>query len=303
MNETQAHEPGSPPIGERVRVAGRHLFLLRAGEGGPAVVFLPGAGGVGLDYLNLHRAVAEFTTSVLYDRGGTGWSESADLPRTASEVATELRSLLAEAGVPGPYLLVGHGLGGANARRFAQVFPEDTAGFVGLEPFHEEWDAHMPADMHLDQTPAVAPGRFQTALLRVLSRPFYRKLYADWPAEVRRPLVAGHVSREWMLAGARERRNATALRAELRGGPAFPDIPAVYLAALGGDNGQRRVLTKKMLAELNDAKTALYTAAAAEVGAGEFRPVPEARHSTFHLDAPEPIVAVIRALHTRARTD
>jgi hypothetical protein len=33
-------------------------------------------------------------TSVLYDRGGTGWSDPAALPRTAAEVATELHDLL-----------------------------------------------------------------------------------------------------------------------------------------------------------------------------------------------------------------
>jgi hypothetical protein len=45
------------------------------GSGDPAVVFLPGAGLVVLDFLNIHERVAEITTSVLYDRAGTGWSD------------------------------------------------------------------------------------------------------------------------------------------------------------------------------------------------------------------------------------
>ncbi len=44
------------------------------------MVFLPGASAVGLDYLNIHDQAAKLTTSVLYDRGGTGWSDPAELP-------------------------------------------------------------------------------------------------------------------------------------------------------------------------------------------------------------------------------
>jgi hypothetical protein len=61
------------------------------------VVFLPGAGRVGLDYLNVHDEVWWFTTSVLYDRAGTGWSEEVELPRTATEVTDELRGILGAA--------------------------------------------------------------------------------------------------------------------------------------------------------------------------------------------------------------
>ncbi|WP_406495196.1 alpha/beta fold hydrolase [Streptomyces sp. NBC_00846] len=102
-----------PPLGRLCEVAGRRLLLHRSGSGGPAVVFLPGAGLVGLDYLNMHNRVAELTTTVLYDRAGTGWSEAAALPRTAAAVTDELMDLLRAADVPGPYLLVGHSLGAA----------------------------------------------------------------------------------------------------------------------------------------------------------------------------------------------
>lgn len=81
----------NPPAGRHYEVQGRRLFLHKSGSGGPAVVFLPGAGAFGLDYLNLHERVAGFTTCVLYDRAGTGWSDPVELPRTAAEVATELR--------------------------------------------------------------------------------------------------------------------------------------------------------------------------------------------------------------------
>jgi hypothetical protein len=65
------------------------------------VVFLPGAGLVGLDSLNIHERVVEVTTSVLYDRAGTGWSDQVELPRSAGEVVVELDEVLRAAGVPG----------------------------------------------------------------------------------------------------------------------------------------------------------------------------------------------------------
>jgi len=147
-NQHDAPSAGGPPIGQLYDVGGRRLWLHRSGAGGPAVVFLAGASAVGLDYLNIHDGISGFTTSVLYDRGGTGWSDPAPLP-TAAEVATELRDLLAAAGVPGPYLLVAHSLGGAYARRFAQLFPDQVTGLLLLESFYEDWDSYMPERLQL----------------------------------------------------------------------------------------------------------------------------------------------------------
>ncbi|MEV0252093.1 alpha/beta hydrolase [Nocardia sp. NPDC050712] len=285
---------GIPPIGQRYDLADRRLFLHRSGSGGPAVVFLPAAGAVGLDYLEVQRRVAEFTTAVLYDRGGTGWSDPVALPRTATEVATELHALLRIAAVPGPYLLVAHGLGGAYARRFAQLFPGEPAGLVAVESFAEDWDEYMPETLHLDRTPTALPGRVQTALLRVLSKPFYKKMFAAWPPEVRAPLVAGHVTPEWMVNGAKERRSLPALRTELQSGGPLPDVPLIALGALAADPGQRVGFSKQSERELNASKNRLYTAMAAEVTHGEYRELPGAKHSTAQLDAPEEIVQAIR---------
>ncbi|GAB2670756.1 alpha/beta fold hydrolase [Nocardia goodfellowii] len=285
---------GEPPIGRRYDLADRRLFLHRSGHGGPAAVFLPGAGAVGLDYLNVHDRVADFTTSVLYDRAGTGWSDPVGLPRTATEVATELHALLRIAEVPAPYVLVAHALGGAYARRFAQLFPDEVAGLVALESFFEDWDDYMPETLHLDKSPTATPGRIQTALLRVLSKPFYKKMFAAWPAEIRTPLVAGHVSPEWMVNGAKERSNLLALRTELHSGGPLPDLPLIALGALAPDPAQRVGFSKNATTELTAGKHRLYTAMTESVTHGEYRELPTAKHSTIQLDAPAEIVRAVR---------
>src|SRR5215471_4651557 len=143
-------------------VGGRQLMLCASGTGEPVVVFLPGAGLTGLGYLNLHEQVSQFATSVLYDRAGTGWSDHVQLPRSATEVANELRLLLRVAGAPAPYVFVGHSLGGIYARRFAQRFPADIAGFLFLDPGHEDYLTKLPTPSRLERL------RTSLALFRAL---------------------------------------------------------------------------------------------------------------------------------------
>lgn len=77
--ETVRRRHDSPPIGRSYEVVGRRSFLHRSGSGRPIIVYLPGGGMFGLGYYNIHTRVAELTTSVLYDRGGTGcgWESAA----------------------------------------------------------------------------------------------------------------------------------------------------------------------------------------------------------------------------------
>ncbi|MCM6778744.1 alpha/beta hydrolase [Nocardia sp. CDC159] len=123
-----------PPVGGFQEVERRRVFVHRAGGGGPAVVFLPGASAVGLDYFGVQQGVSRFTTAVVYDRGGTGYSDRLPLPRTAAAVAGELRQLLRAQNIAGPYVLAAHSLGGLYAHRFAQLFPWDVAGLVWMDP-------------------------------------------------------------------------------------------------------------------------------------------------------------------------
>jgi pimeloyl-ACP methyl ester carboxylesterase len=63
--------------------------------------------------------VARFTRVVSYDRAGYGKSEPGPAPRSQERLAKELHTLLHNAGIMPPYVLVGHSLGGANIRAFA----------------------------------------------------------------------------------------------------------------------------------------------------------------------------------------
>jgi pimeloyl-ACP methyl ester carboxylesterase len=123
----------APPDG-MVDVGTHRLHAVVAGEGVPAVVIDGGIGALCGEYRALQDRLATATTVVAYDRAGYGASEGGPLPRDSGREAEELRALLAALGIPGPYVLVGHSLGGLNAQVFAARHPDEVAGLVLLDP-------------------------------------------------------------------------------------------------------------------------------------------------------------------------
>jgi pimeloyl-ACP methyl ester carboxylesterase len=291
----------TPPIGGFQEIEGRRIFVHRSGSGGPAVVFLPGASAVGLDYFGVQQQVSQFTTVVLYDRGGTGYSDPVPLPRTAAAVATELHELLHAQNIAAPYILVPHSLGGAYAHRFAQLYPQDVAGLVWLDAFHREWDNFMPPALHLAVSEQMAPDAEQIIELRPALREIVNEMLADYPEPVRRPLIDGHVSDEWIRVGVLERGHLAALAAELQSGPNIPGVPVVALTALGTDPAQQMLMSEQMVQDMHDGKTRMDAALVNSVSHGEQRILSDARHSQLCFDRLDAVVQAIRDVVDRAR--
>lgn len=289
----------APPLGRLYDIAGRRLMLHRSGSGGPAVVFLPGAGMVGLDYLNMHNRVAELTTTVLYDRAGTGWSEAAVLPRTAAEVTDELLELLRAADVPGPYLLVGHSMGAAHARHLAQRFPGEVVGLLLLDPFHEDLHARVPQEVRdrmeeLESQEWPEPTEEQVLLIRGQMAP----LFANWPETVRDQLIEHHLRVAWRT-GRRESENIyDEVAEELRHAPALPDLPLIVITALGRDATQEQLWPEHVLREIHRTTRALHADLASSVPRGEQRILDDAGHGFLHEDRPDAVLqAIVDLLH------
>lgn len=68
-----------------------------------------------------------------YDRAGIGWSDPTVRPRDPASVARELHTLLANAGVSGPYVFAGHSIGGIYAQAFQALYPDEVAGMAFIE--------------------------------------------------------------------------------------------------------------------------------------------------------------------------
>ena len=123
----------------RVDIGGLRLHVVARGEGAPVVVLDAGLGGTSDSWSEVAPAVAEFTRVVAYDRAGLGRSGAGPLPRTSGRIVEELKALLDRAGLPAPYVLVGHSFGGMNVRLFASRWPESVAGIVLVEATHEDF--------------------------------------------------------------------------------------------------------------------------------------------------------------------
>ena len=77
--------------------------------------------------------VAAFTRVCSYDRADEGWSDYGPHPRTMHQIVYELHTLLTKAGVPPPYVLVGHSYGGWLVRLYRTQYASEIVGLVLVE--------------------------------------------------------------------------------------------------------------------------------------------------------------------------
>ena len=174
-------QPGAPTVasaaqGEFARLVdlgGRRLYLECRGSGSPTVLLEAGyrsAATVWTDDLvqperprtMVLGGVAAFSRVCTYERPGVAAvlddglhpsrSDPVPQPRTAESVVADLHALLTTAGVPGPYVLVGHSLGGAFVRLYAATYPSEVVGLVLVDAWYEalqeqltpeEWAAYV----------------------------------------------------------------------------------------------------------------------------------------------------------------
>jgi pimeloyl-ACP methyl ester carboxylesterase len=83
----------------------------------------------------------------------------------------EVHSLLVHAGVPGPYVLVGHSSGGLNMRRYALQYPNDVAGLVLVDAVHPDQFARAAALLPPEVPEEDAGLHAFREALRALNRP------------------------------------------------------------------------------------------------------------------------------------
>ena len=126
-----------PPPGKLVDIGGYRLHINCTGTGSPTVILDAGLGGTSLDWSKVQPAVAHFTRVCSYDRAGYGWSDTGPGPRTSQQIVKELHLLLVHGQISGPYLLVGHSVGGLNMRLYAYRYPAEVAGMVLLDATSE----------------------------------------------------------------------------------------------------------------------------------------------------------------------
>jgi pimeloyl-ACP methyl ester carboxylesterase len=126
------------PPGKLIDIGGYRLHLNCTGKGEPTVVLISGSGDFSFDWGLIQPPVSAFTRVCSYDLAGFAWSDPGPVPRTMRQEAYELHTLLTTARIKGPYILVGHSLGGLIARVYEDAYPSEVAGMLLVDATHED---------------------------------------------------------------------------------------------------------------------------------------------------------------------
>jgi pimeloyl-ACP methyl ester carboxylesterase len=142
-----------PMPGQLVDVGGYKMHIYCTGEGSPTVILDAGMGDSFISWHKVQPEIAKFTRVCSYDRAGIGYSDSSPRPSTSNDFAQELHILLHSAGVPQPYILVGHSMGGFDVRLYASLYRNEVVGMVLVDSSHPEQQKRLPPELKdLDAT-------------------------------------------------------------------------------------------------------------------------------------------------------
>lgn len=97
--------------------------------------------------------VASFTRACVYDRATHGRSDPAHVPHSNRQMARELYALSRNSGETGPYVLVGHSMGGTNVQLFLEEHEASVAGMVLIDA--------SPEPPPIDRIPAATMADFE----------------------------------------------------------------------------------------------------------------------------------------------
>jgi pimeloyl-ACP methyl ester carboxylesterase len=219
-----------PMPGRLIDVGGHNLHLQCTGSGSPTVILESGGGETSSAFGLIAPVVAGHTQVCVYDRAGRGWSEPAKTPQDATQIATDLHTLLDRGEVPGPYVLAGHSFGGLYVLTFAAAYPDEVAGMVLV-------DSTAPAPRSNAETPPVEDGAYDfegrvSALISSSARLGLGRLFGA---------TASHAQ-----STVEEYVRATASSAQAGSLDDFDDKPLVVLTAGVGSDAAWMVAQEKM---------------------------------------------------------
>lgn len=220
--------------GRSIDVGGSSLYIECAGQGPPTVVFENGL-GVSVDgWALIQPHVAQFARTCMYDRAGIGRSQPRKRPIDALVFAHDLHALLVAAGESGPYVLVGHSIGGIYIRMFTHLYPNEVAALVFVDSSHPEQKSRLPIPAWaraVESLFRLAPllARSPIPVLRFLAERMLPK--SDYPPEVAERLLVTSTSATHLASALAENAALDAIFAQGRMLGNLGDRPIAIISA------------------------------------------------------------------------
>ena len=300
-----------PPPGRLVDVGEYSLHLYCVGTGRPIVLMEAGAGDMGLIWSLVQPEVGKFTTACVYDRAGHGWSDSGSIPFTVSRIAQDLRVLLVRGAGPGPYVLVGHGLGGPIVRLYHARYHLDVSGMVLVDSAHEEQLTRLPGPFRDAMQSIVQARRQQLRLAAILARSGLLAFRpAVFPAHPKLPPHAAAAIRavaasdaKWLKTIPADYQAVETVLNEVRvaGGTYMAGLPLIVLARGRPDPLPPHVIVAPdVLAEGEKAWREMQSELATRSRRGRLVVAEQSGHY-IQLDVPDVVIDAIRQVVERVR--
>jgi pimeloyl-ACP methyl ester carboxylesterase len=292
-----------PPIGQMVDVGGYKLHLYCQGTGSPTVVMDAGTGTTGLYWSLIQPEIAKSVRTCVYDRAGYGWSEKSPQPRSLKVMVNELHNLLSNANISGPYVLVGHSIGGIIVRQYAQSYPREVVGLVLVDSAQEKQFQRFPEEIVAATNQGLAESR-RLELLVATGLPALNP--SQVPLESKLPTAAAEAYRALVLASPNHLATARSEIEALERGDTEPvttlgDLPLVVLShghfdpETMGANISSEIADQyeKVWQELQIELTALSSKGK--------RIVAEQSGHNIHLEQPELVISAIQEIVEAAK--
>lgn len=270
VGPSPSNSPADGPFLGDIQLAdGRHLRVACSGSGSPTVILDAGLATGMSGWGRLLRPIGAFTHVCAYDRAGIGGSSGVDGTKTTGDIVDDLRELVATAGIPTPYVLVGHSIAGLHLRLMGGEHPDELAALLFVDPSvphqAEAWLAALP------RATSDEP---------------------DWLTDVRSGPASG-----WPPADIGESYDIGADIPRVGAVTSFGDLPVIVLTA----GIQTLTPAGEPLGEvLHEVWYALHEELAAMSSNGRHDLVPAAHHG-IQDDRPDVVVDAIRELVDRAR--
>lgn len=137
------------PYGRLVDVFDGQMHVYTQGSAERTIVLLPGM-GIPLpsaDFGPLMRRFSEEYTVVVVEYFGVGFSSGTSRERTSENYVEEIRQALQKAGIPAPYVLMGHSISSVFSEHYGAMYPDEVEAVISLDGTSTAFYAPAPAIM------------------------------------------------------------------------------------------------------------------------------------------------------------